>query len=279
MLKIRPIMRSDFQSIIDLTNEEGWGFGTADLKRMKSADPKGCLIATVDRKPAGFALAIAYGRAAGWIGNVVVDKQLRGAGLGSSLVRSGIRRLFRAHVKKIGLFTYPENEAMYVRLGFETTGTFERQSLSHGTGTRSKAGKIPLRQILDLDRQAFGADRSRLLGILCREFRKRWTWITSNGKVSGYALVKEYQDSSEIGPLICDQTRQEHITRLLTSSIALTGKWPLEITVPEANPSVIQAAMRLGFHVEKKGFMMSYSKLSPVMTDSSIGAFGFLDKG
>ncbi len=39
--------------------------------------------------------------------------------------------------------------------------------------------KIPLRQILRLDTHAFGADRSKLLRRLHREFPEHWTWIVN----------------------------------------------------------------------------------------------------
>ena len=125
-MQIRPIKKSDFPSIIELTNEEEWGFGTSDLRRMKALQPKGCFVATVSGIPVGLTTTAAYGRRVGWIGNVVVSKQHRGAGIGSSLVQSGIRHLLRMRVRKIGLFAYPENEAMYKRLEFETTGSFDR---------------------------------------------------------------------------------------------------------------------------------------------------------
>ena len=280
MPQIRLVKRSDFRSIIELTNQEDWGFRVPDLERMKALQPKGCLVATVGGRPIGFTTAIAYGRDVGWIGNVVVSKQHRGAGIGSSLVQTGISHLLRVRVKKIGLFSYPENEAMYKRLGFDTTGSFDRLSVSHGTeDSTERIGRIPLRQILSLDKRAFEADRSKLLRRLYRELPKRWSWVTNIAGISGYSLVKQYQDSSEIGPLICEDMNQESIGKLLSSSVALTDKWPLEMTVPESNSSIIEAAARHGFRVERKGFVMSYARLRPIAIPASVGAFGFLDKG
>ena len=280
MPQIRLVKRSDFRSIVELTNQEDWGFGLPDLERMKALQPKGCLVATVSGGTIGFTTAIAYGRDVGWIGNVVVSKQHRGAGIGSSLVQTGINHLLRVRVKKIGLLSYPENVAMYERLGFDTTGSFDRLSVSHGTEDSTEGiGRIPLRQILSLDKRAFEADRSKLLRRLYREFPKRWSWVTNIDGISGYSLVKQYQDSSEIGPLICEDMNQESIGKLLSSSVALTDKWPLEMTVPESNSSIIEAATRHGFRVERKGFVMSYARLRPIAIPASVGAFGFLDKG
>ncbi len=279
-MQIRPIKKSDFPSIIELTNEEEWGFGTSDLRRMKALQPKGCFVATVSGIPVGLTTTAAYGRRVGWIGNVVVSKQHRGAGIGSSLVQSGIRHLLRMRVRKIGLFAYPENEAMYKRLEFETTGNFDRLSASHGTVDSTEViGRVPFHHILDLDKRAFGADRSRLLRRLYHEFPKYWAWVTNSAKVSGYVLVKQYQDSSEIGPLICEHMNQEDVGKLLRSSISLTDKWPLEMAVPESRLKVVEAAARLGFRVERKGFVMSYARLGSVVIPTSVGAFGFLDKG
>ena len=271
---------TDLRSIIKLTDREHWGFGTRDLKRMMALEPRGCLVATMRGGPIGLTTAISYGRNAGWIGNVVVSGKHRGLGIGSSLVQSAVRHLLRMHVKRIGLYSYPENEAMYKRLGFEIANGFATVSMSGGTENFTKTTeKIPLRQILRLDKRAFGADRSKLLRRLHREFPEHWTWIVNEAGVSGYSVVKKYQDSSEIGPLICEQMDRESIAALLRSSITRTEKWPLEMSAPLSNPIVQETAERLGFRLERKGIVMSYARLEPVVISPAVGALGFLDKG
>ncbi len=271
---------TDFRSIIRLTARERWGFGTRDLKRMMALEPRGCLVATMGGGPIGLTTTISYGRDAGWIGNVVVSGKHRGVGIGSNLVQSAVKHLLRMQVKRIGLYSYPENEAMYKRLGFETTDGFATVSMPDGTENFTKtAEKIPLRQILRLDKHAFGADRSKLLRRLHREFPEHWTWIVNEAGVSGYSVVKQYQDSSEIGPLICEQMNQESIAALLGSSITRTEKWPLEMSAPLSNPIVEETAERLGFRLLRKGIVMSYARLEPVVIAPAVGALGFLDKG
>jgi GNAT superfamily N-acetyltransferase len=271
---------TDFRSIIKLTASEYWGFGTRDLKRMMALEPRGCLVATMDAGPIGFTTTISYGRDAGWIGNVVVNGKHRGVGIGSNLVQSAVKHLLRMHVKRIGLYSYPENEAMYKRLGFEMTDGFATVSMPDGTENFTKTTeKIPIRQILRLDKHAFGADRSKLLRRLHREFPEHWTWIVNEAGVSGYSVVKQYQDSSEIGPLICEQMNQESIAALLGSSITRTEKWPLEMSAPLSNPTVEETAERLGFRLKRKGIVMSYARLEPVVIAPAVGALGFLDKG
>lgn len=280
MLRIRTMRATDFRFIIRLTNEERWGFATRDLKRMMALEPRGCLVATLRGRPIGLTTTIAYGRDLGWIGNVVVNRNNRGTGIGSELVQAGINHLLRTHVSRIGLNSYPENEAMYRRLGFKITGRFVNLSTAHGVGhSRHRNEKAPLRLILRLDHRAFGIDRGRLLRRLHREFPMSWTWTINNSSSSGYSLVKQYRDSSEIGPLICEALNQEDVTILLRSSMAVTRKWPLEMPVPEPNYVVMKAAESLGFRVERKGIMMSYARLDPVALGPAVGALGFLDKG
>jgi GNAT superfamily N-acetyltransferase len=271
---------TDFRSVIGLTNQEHWGFGTRDLKRMMALQPEGCLVATMSGRSVGLTTTIAYGKNLGWVGNVLVSEKHRGTGIGSSLVQSAVSHLLRMRVRRIGLNSYPENEAMYKRLGFENTGGFVRLSMARDIeNSKARIGKTPFHQILRLDRRAFGADRSGLLRCLHREFPKSWTWIRSNTATSGYSLVKQYRDSSEIGPVICGQMNQKHVAALLRSSIALTSKWPLEMSVPESNSVVMETAARLGFRFERKGVVMSYARLDPVVIGPAVAAFGFLDKG
>jgi len=280
LLKIRPMRTNDFRPIVKLTAREHWGFGTRDLKRMIALQPRGCLVATMGGEPIGLTTAISYGRNASWIGNVVVSGKHRGTGVGSNLVQSAVQYLLRIHVKRIGLYSYPENEAMYKRLGFETTGGFATLSMPGGPRNLTKTTKrIPLRQILRLDKRAFGADRSKLLTRLHHEFPEHWAWIVNEAGVSGYSVVKQYQDSYEIGPLVCVQMNEQSIEALLRSSIARTEKWPLEMSVPVSNATVAETAERLGFRLDKRGVAMSYARLEPIVIGPAIGALGFLDKG
>jgi ribosomal protein S18 acetylase RimI-like enzyme len=271
---------ADIHSVVRLTAEEHWGFGTRDLKRMMAVQPRGCLVATVDGRPMGLTTAIAYGKTLGWIGNVVVERRQRGAGIGSRLVQSAVTYLLRINVSSIGLYSYPENEAMYERLGFKRTDSFATLSMPQGPENSAKrTEETPFHQIIRLDNRAFGADRSRLLRCLYSEFPKSWTWITNDRGVSGYSLVKRYRDSSEIGPLVCERMNRECVRALLQSSIALTKKWPLEMSVPESNSTAAETAVQLGFRVERRGVVMSYARLKPAVIGPTIGALGFLDKG
>lgn len=271
---------TDFRSLIRLANEEHWGYGTRDLKRMLALDPNGCLVAALDGRPIGLTTAISYGRKLAWIGNVVVQRKHRAAGVGTSLVRSAIKHLLRLRVKRIGLNSYPENRSMYERLNFRTIDGFVRLSITRRTRKpASEKEEVPFRQILRLDKRAFGADRTRLLRHLLRDFHESWTWILKGAEVSGYSVVKQYQDSSEIGPSISEQISPDEIATLLESSIALASKWPLELSVPESNQAALEAATRLGFRVERKGLVMSFADLSTVAASPAIIAFGFLDKG
>jgi GNAT superfamily N-acetyltransferase len=271
---------TDIHSVVRLTAEEHWGFGTRDLKRMMAVQPRGCLVATIDSRPIGLTTTIAYGKTLGWIGNVVVDGKQRGAGIGSRLVQSALTHLLHINVKSIGLYSYPENEAMYERLGFKTTDGFATLSMRHSVESSAKRmGETPFHQIIRLDNRAFGADRSRLLRRLYREFPRLWTWITNTAGLSGYSLVKQYQDSSEIGPLVCERMNRERVGALLRSSITLTRKRPLEMSVPESNSTVTETALQLGFRAEREGLVMSYARLKPAVIGPAIGALGFLDKG
>ncbi len=270
---------TDFRSISRLTDRERWGFGTRDLKRIMALQPKGCLVATACGRPVGLTTTIAYGKKLGWIGNVVVNSKHRGAGIGSRLVQSAVGHLLRMRVRRIGLNSYRENEAMYKRLGFKVIGGFASLSMAHRIeDSTEEIERTPFREILRLDKRAFGADRSILLRRLHREFPKYWAWIGNDAKVSGYSLVKQYRDSSEIGPLICEQMDQEHAVILLRSSIALANKWPLEMSVPGSNSIVMKTAERIGFRIERKGVVMSYTRLDPVVIGPAVGALGFLDK-
>jgi len=247
---------------------------------MLELQPRGCLVAVESAKRIGLTTTSCYGRELGWIGNVVVDKGYRGKGIGSGLVRAAIRQLTRRRVRRIGLYSFPENQPMYERLGFETVGRFNLLSSVRGPmETVDRNLEIPFSQILGFDRRAFGADRSKLLRCLMRDFPRSWAWVHQGAELCGYAVVKEYQDSSEIGPSICEEADRGTTLALLRASESLTRKWPLEISIPESNATFLETARSAGFRVLRKGLVMSFTKLEKASLGPRILALGFLDKG
>jgi len=280
LLRIRFMRTTDFKALIKLTNEERWGFGVRDLRRMRALEPRGCLVAALDGRPIGLTTAISYGKRLGWIGNVVVARAHRSTGIGSSLVRTAVRHFLRSRVRSIALYSYLENKSMYIRLGFRTAGSFLRVAMSQRSPKRfTKRREVPFSEILKVDRHAFGADRSTLLRRLLNEFPRNWAWIADGSGVSGYALLKEYQDSSEIGPSVSERMNQEAVTKLLESALALARRWPVEMSVPESHQTVLETAIRMGFRVERKGIVMNIANPDRMKIGPAIVAFGFLDKG
>jgi len=250
------------------------------MRRMLKLQPKGCLVAVESAKRIGLTTTSCYGRELGWIGNVVVDKRYRNKGIGSGLVRAAIRHLTRRRVRRIGLYSFLENQPMYERLGFETVGQFILFSTARGP--TEKVGRnlgIPFSQILGFDRRAFGADRSKLLRCLMRDFPRSWAWIHRGTELCGYAVVKEYQDSSEIGPSICEEAGRDTALALLKASESLTRKWPLEVSIPESNRTFLETAQSAGFRPLREGLVMSFTKLEKVDLGPQVLALGFLDKG
>jgi len=279
LLQIRSMRATDFRAILRLTDQEHWGFGTRDLRRMLRLAPKGCLVAAEHGRPIGLTTAITYGKNLGWIGNVLVQRRHRGAGVGTKLVESAVGHL-RREVRSIGLNSYPEEKSMYERLNFNAIESFVRLSTSRPIGKKtSEKRDAPFSQILELDRRLSGVDRSRLLRVLHSEFRRNWAWILNGSRVSGYSLVKEYRDSSEIGPIVCEEMSLSTVSTLLQSSMVLAGRQPLELSVPESNRTALEAASLLGFRVEREGLVMCLADLDKVYISPAIAAFGFLDKG
>ncbi len=273
------MMTRDISAAIKLTNSEQWGFGARDFRRMHRLQPRGCFVAVDDGRLSGLTTTVSYGRELGWIGNVVVDKNHRRIGTGSSLVKAAIAYLTRSRVRRIGLNSFPENESMYERLGFETVDQFATLSTARGSLERTRRKlEIPFSQIARADRSAFCADRRKLLRCLLRDFPRSWAWTYRGTELSGYAVVKRYRGSSEIGPAICQENDRDTAIELLRSSLTLTTRWPLELSVPRSNKVFLEAARRTGFRVLRKGLVMSLTRLMRVKIASEVLGFGFLDK-
>jgi hypothetical protein len=175
----------------------------------------------------------------GLIGIVLVDKQMRGKGIGRMLMTDIINRL--DHIESIKLDATPAGLPLYRKLGFN-----EEYSLYRMTNTSfsinpecnldncEKINKTNISNILQSDRVIFGSDRSVLLSYLL-EKNQRVIYISRNGKteatsrqtgmkyfVSGSCMRSNGRRSKEIvarsfchsgGPMALDITK----TRMILS--------------------------------------------------------------
>jgi GNAT superfamily N-acetyltransferase len=238
------LQEADAPGGFELSEEAGWNQTTADWsllirlgRAFGLAAPDGRLVAS--------AVAFPYPSGFGWIGMVIVHGPYRRQGLATRLMERSI-----AELRGQGLIPFldatPAGQAVYERMGFRAVDALTRW---RGSGGPPGADDLPpldaVDEIAELDRAAFGVDRSAVLADL----------LARQGAVSrrdpdgdGFVLTRAGRSATYVGPVVAREAAAA--VRLLESAlVGIPG--PVLIDVPDRQAEVIALLAARGFEPER----------------------------
>lgn len=166
MTEVRLLTPSDIPACMRLKDAAGWNQTEADWRNLLALAPDGCFGIDCDGELRATTTAVCFGQELAWVGMVLTDARYRRRGLARRLMEHAIRSLRSHSVAWIKLDGTELGVPLYESLGFREEGRIERWIRPKGPapgGNSSAGGFAP---DADLDREAFGADRSRLLNVL-----------------------------------------------------------------------------------------------------------------
>jgi GNAT superfamily N-acetyltransferase len=206
---IRLLRDSDIAAAMDLKRSAGWNQTESDWRMLLQLELYGCFAAVLDDQVVGTTTTTTYGSELAWIGMVLVRPEKRRSGIATKLLESALNYL-ETKVSVIKLDATADGQPVYEPFGFQVESVIERWSRK---GERASFARQPEtidadtgRQILQLDTNAFGADRSKLLDLLLAKSSVRAVMKTETGTVSGYALARSGSNAAYIGPVVARQS-------------------------------------------------------------------------
>jgi GNAT superfamily N-acetyltransferase len=206
VIQIRLLFESDIPSAMRLKEAAGWNQTEADWRRLLSLQPEGCFAAVRDGCLVGTTTATIYGELA-WIGMVLVDPEYRRQGIASRLMSVALDYL-NEKVETIKLDATALGRPVYEQFGFAVESKVERWTGSLGSSrreTRIVIDRETIRELLELDRLAFGADRSELIEKLIADACVSPVLIgAADGALSGYALARSGTPKTYVGPVVAN---------------------------------------------------------------------------
>jgi GNAT superfamily N-acetyltransferase len=228
MFQIKRLAQKDYEFAVDLANTMDWNMATEDFEFMASLEPEGCFVLVEGSKRLGIATCISYGKV-GWFGNLIIKPEYRNRGGGSALVNHALAYLNGKGVETVGLYAYSNLVDFYESLGFNQDEDF---SVLHSERVISvSANVLPMMQkrqfpaINKLDSQCFGGDRKRLLESIILDEGNVSYCISEGRKTVGYVAATVYDKMAWIGPLVCQDQRQDDALLLVRAVLAkLDGK-------------------------------------------------------
>ena len=184
--------------------------------------------------PEGFVTAIKYDRS-GWIGNLIVAKQCRCAGIGGMLFSNALSALQSAGARTIWLTASEAGIPLYRKLGFNRIDTIVRWV---GSGQRRHSAPLAAEgggSLSDcsrgIDIQAWDDRRTALLEMTTRQGRLFQ-------QDTGFIVRQEYDDGVQFGPFSASNSAD---AERLFDGAAGGGADSIRVDVPASN----RAATRL----------------------------------
>src|ERR1043165_6846082 len=169
-VEIRLLFEADIPAAMELKEAAGWNQTEADWRRLLRLEPNGCFGAIKDGRLVGTTTTTIYGELA-WIGMVLVEPQERGQGIAAALMNVALDYL-NGKVATVKLDATSLGQPVYEKFGFQVESMVERWS-GNSTSRKSASHAVmdheAIRDLLNLDRLAFNADRSQLIERLVDE--------------------------------------------------------------------------------------------------------------
>ncbi len=280
-IETRTMTNKDIPFALKLQDIVGWGNTFADIERSLYYEPKGCFIASLDEIDVGVVNSYLYDKV-GFIGNLIVDPETRGKGVGAELMTKAIKRLIADGAETIRLDGVQKAIPLYERLGFKG----EYKSLRFN-GVAAKAPhksvetiiSADLKQIIKLDTSISGLNRAQKLTRVQKDFPHLCFKVLNDGEIKGFIMARKGVSNIRVGPWICDPKYgelAEHLLNALTSEVEGSKIW---VGVPEHNRLSVDILESKMFIQMTSSLRMCYGLFPKLENVSGIFGIGAPDKG
>jgi predicted N-acetyltransferase YhbS len=241
---IRPATADDIKEMSGVLERAGLSSSRPQILEFNLACPATRMfVAGQDGRVTGVAGCVRFGRT-GWLGNVAVDDDARGQGLGTALSRTAVDWLHRAGVETVLLTATDLGRPVYERLGFADEGISygiwkQQRPLILGGDRSATIRPGPIDEVLRQDGEATGEDRRGSLA----PFADR-AWLAAGPGRAGYWVALPWgggpviaANAASARPLIVEMLRTSPGSRL---------------TFPELNAHGAAIAVSLGFNLARR---------------------------
>ncbi len=223
-----------------------------ELRLIHKLQPKGAFMAYDRETPVGMVASLMYPDFS-YIGPLAVRREFHRQGIGFALMQHLLAWLDGQGVKQVLLDASLLGQPLYEKLDFLAFGQVYVFQRKNGLPPPQKSADIQRlsHQHLDLvtatDAQAFGTNRSLLLGALLEAYPERG-FVLQDGKrgITGYLIAQE----RTIGPWV-SQTKPG-AGLLLQAALSLPFSGPVSVVVPEENVEAVRMLQNFGFEIARR---------------------------
>ena len=226
-------------------------------------------------------IATSYGQS-GFIGELIVIPKARGRGIGAALIKYSVGYLHHCGAQTIYLDGVVKAVPLYERNGFRKICRSLRFSgrlagKQHDEVRPMQAEDLP--EVNDLDRQAFGAERSFFLTRRLNIYPELAKILVYDGKIAGFIQGRRGEGWLAAGPWVAAECAKDP-AKLLETFAYETGGISLSLGVLECNQPAVKLLRSLGFAERVDSpWRMACGPLSGLGMSSGCYALGSAAKG
>ena len=242
------MLRSDLGFAADLAVAQGWLSETRDeFEGFLAREPTGCFVAEWDGGPVGVCVTSSYGES-GVVGNFIVATEVRGRGIGTQILEHAIAYLRGRGVRNVLLDAAPAAIPLYERVGFRKVCPLLR--FVGPLAGQSRPGVRPmvaadLEAVVELDREAFGGDRSFFLERRRSALPELCQVLERGGTIAGYVMGRRAGAGVAVGPWVV-RADHEHPEDLLVALPGEGGQLDVSVRVLATNARAVATVRTLG---------------------------------
>ena len=260
---VRHLGPDDLRYCVALSIDRGWApERTKWALLLEETEAFGVDAPAPDGGLAGCVVLARYGPDLASVGMMLVAARYGGRGLGRALME---HLLAAAGDATVTLFATDLGKPLYDRLGFRVMrrnvafmGTF-RPERPAPEGTSRPAAEADMAAILDIDKAAFGADRSRLLMRL-PAFAEQLRVLETDDGIAGYAAAWRNETATVIGPVVAPAAGA---ARQLIASLAGQAGGQIRLDLDPDRPGLPRWAFARGLQPVSRNAVMAYGAWNP----------------
>jgi ribosomal protein S18 acetylase RimI-like enzyme len=241
---LRLLRPGDLADAMELSQLAGWNQTIDDWEMLLRLDPQGCFGIELDDRIVATTTLLCYGDRLAWIGMVLTSPDYRRMGFAQRLVQTALERSSALRIESIKLDATPEGQPLYEKLGFKTEQTVERWFRDgRQNNAPGEPAQSPAPFSLEMDREAFGADRAVLLQELAMR-NPPMTTAEAHGFSRGGTRFRY------LGPCVAPEQKTAHlvIEHILRASPQSGWYWDLLST----NKKAVELAGEFGFVPQRR---------------------------
>ena len=245
---------ADIPAGLALCRAAGWNQLAHDWEAFLQLSPEGCLVCTDGHgKVVGTVTTVSYENHFSWIGMVLVDPAKRRQGIGMQLLQEALVVLSDATLVKLD--ATPAGREVYLKLDFEEEYSISRMQVmsapEHAMGHSAARPVVrkDLPELIQLDREVFGANRLPLLELILKA-APEFAFVTEGERgINGYCFGRRGHNFSHIGPVIA---RDIATAKSTFSAVLHNCKGPVITDALHHTPEWISWLSSIGFSEQRK---------------------------